>query len=77
MTRTYMSISEISRMLYLSVALVINMKLIEFRYQETFINYFNLKLVDFDGDWKANTFLGVLNHSLAVLCAGSGTLLYN
>ena len=51
-----MSISEISRTLYLSVALVLNMKLIEFRYQETFINYFNLKLVDFDGDWKANTF---------------------
>ena len=29
-----MSISEISRMLYLSVALVLNMKLNEFRYQE-------------------------------------------
>ena len=72
-----MSISEISRMLYLSVALVLNMKLNEFRYQETFINYFNLKLVDFDGDWKANTSFKVLNHSLAVLCAGSGTLLYN
>ena len=49
----------------------------EFRYQETFINYFDLKLAHFDGDWKANTFFKVLNHSLAVLCAGSGTLLYN